>query len=134
MAKAKKKAKKAKRVVKKKAARKPVKKKVAKPKAKKKVYVKIKSQILGEAPQECEFYLSDGRRLKSVYELIDALESMNDGLFKEHVNKTKNDFSSWIKDVFKEPSIAKDLKKIQGRIETQKALMKKLIEAAKRAH
>ena len=134
MAKAKKKAKKAKKAVKKKAVKKPAKKKVAKPKSKKKVYVKIKNQILGEAPQECEFYLSDGRRLKSVYELIDALESMSDEIFKEHVNSAKNDFSSWIKDVFKEPNIAKDLKKIQNRIETQKALMKRLIEAAKRAH
>ncbi len=124
MAKAKKKAKKTKKTTKKAA---------KKPKAKRKVYVKIRSQVLGEAPQEHEFCLSDGRRLKSVYELIDALESMSDEIFREHVNEAKNDFSSWINDVFKAPDIAKEIKKIQDRIETQKALMKRLIEAAKKA-
>jgi hypothetical protein len=132
MAKAKKKAKKA---AKKKKAKMPAKKKSAKPKkVKKQAYVKIRSQILGEAPQEFEFYLSDGRKLKSVYELIDALETMNDDLFGQHVNEMKNDFGNWIKDVFKEPNIAKEMKKIQDKIETQKLLMKKLIQAAKKAH
>jgi hypothetical protein len=139
MAKAKKKGKKKaakKKAVKKKAA-KPKKKTVVKKKApaksKKKVFVKISSNILGEAPQEMEFYLSDGRRLKSVFELVDALEHMSEDMFKEHVNEMKNDFSSWMKDVFKEPNVAKEMKKIQDRIETQKVLMKKLIDAAKKA-
>jgi len=106
-------------------------KKAVKPK--RKVYVKIKSQVLGEAPQEAEFYLSDGRRLRSVYELVDALESMSDDMFREHVNDGKNDFSNWVGDVFKAPDIAKEMQRIQDRIETQKLLMRKLIEAAKKA-
>jgi hypothetical protein len=130
MAKAKKKAKK--KAAKKKAVKKVAKKK-APAKAKKKVFVKISSNILGEAPQEMEFYLSDGRRLKSVFELVDALEHMSEDMFKEHVNEMKNDFSSWMSDVFKEPNIAKEMKKIQDRIETQKMLMKRLIDAAKKA-
>lgn len=101
-------------------------------KAKKQVYVKISTKILGEAPQEFEFYLQDGKKLKSVYELVDSLEHMNDGLFRQHVNDAKNDFSNWIKDVFEEPSLAKEIHKIQDRIEMQKLLMRKLIEAARR--
>jgi len=133
MAKAKKKAKNAKKA--KKAKKMPAKKKSVKPKhIKKQAYIKIKSQILGEAPQEYEFFLSDGRKLKSVYELIDALETMNDDLFGQHVNKAKNDFSNWIKDVFKEPSVAKELKRIEDKIETQKLLMRRLIQAAKKSH
>ena len=138
MAKAKKKGKKKaarKKAVKKKAAKpkKRVVKRKAPAKAKKSVYVKISSNILKEAPQEMEFYLSDGRRLKSIFELVDALEHMTEDMFREHVNEMKNDFSSWMKDVFSEPHVAKEMKKIQDRIETQKVLMKKLIEAAKKA-
>ncbi len=96
MAKAKKKAKrKAKKAVAKTAKKKP-----AKPKTKRQVYVKVKTKLLGEAPQEYEFYLNDGRRLGSVFELVDALETMSDEIFREHVTEAKNDFSSWIKDVF----------------------------------
>ena len=135
MAKAKKKKAKKAVMAKKKGKKMPAKKKSAMPKqAKKQAYIKIKSQILGEAPQEFEFFLSDGRKLKSVYELIDALETMNDDLFKQHVNEMKNDFSNWVKDVFKEPNIAHEMKKIQDRIETQKLLMRRLIQAAKKAH
>lgn len=128
MAKAKKKAKK---VAKKKKAVKKAKKK-APAKAKRQVYVKISKKVLGEAPEEFEFYLQDGQKLKSVYELVDALEHMSDDIFKQHVNEGKNDFSSWIKDVFEEPSVAKELNNVQDRIEMQKVLMKKLIEAARR--
>jgi len=123
---------KAKKKAKKKA---PAKKKTKKApaKAKRKVYIKIKSNILGEVLQEFEFYLSDGRKLKTVFELVDALESMSEDMFTEHVNDVKNDFSSWVNDVFKEPNLAKEIKKVRSRIETQKVLMKKLIEAAKKS-
>jgi hypothetical protein len=126
MVKAKKKSKKVAKKVKKAAKKKPV-------KAKKEVYFKVSTKILGETPKEYGFYLSDGRRLKSVFELVDALESMGEDMFKQHVTETKNDFSNWIRDVFKEPNIAREIEKIRSRIETQKALMKKLIEAAKEA-
>lgn len=140
MVKAKKKAAK-KKVVKKKTAKKVVKKVKKQIKAKTKsvgakkssVYIKISRKVLGEAPQEFEFYLQDGKKLKSVYELIDALEHMSEDIFKQHVNEAKNDFSNWIKDVFEEPHVAKEIKKVQDKIEMQKILMKKLIEAARRS-
>jgi len=133
MAKAKKKkaSKKKKAVKKSKAVKKAAKKKPAK--AKGGVYIRVKSNILGEAPKEFEFYLSDGRRLKNVFELVDALEDMSSDLFEEHVNEMKNDFSNWIKDVFKEHDVAKEIQRMKDRIEMQKILMRKLIEAAKKS-
>lgn len=132
MAKAKKKAKK--KTARKKAKKKAPARKKAKKKPKAKAYIKVKSKLLGEAPQEYEFYLSDGKKLKSVFELVDELDSMSEDMFREHVNDMKNDFSSWIKDVFEEPNLAKEIEDIKDRIETQKVLMKKLVEAAKKAH
>lgn len=133
MAKAKKKAKKAKAAKKK--SKKVVKKakKKSPAKVKRSVYVKISRKVLGEAPPEFEFYLQDGKKLRSVYELVDALEHMSDDIFKQHVNDAKNDFSSWIKDVFEEPNVAKEIKRVQDKVEMQKVLMKKLIEAARRS-
>lgn len=131
MAKAKKKTKKAaKKAAKKKAVKKAKPKKPAK--AKKEVYIKVSTNILGQAPQEYQFYLKDGRRLKNVFELVDALEDMSEEMFKEHVTQTKNDFSNWIKDVFEEHGVAKEIEKVRSRIDTQKALLRRLIEAAKK--
>jgi len=114
--------------------KKPVKAKAKYVKAKKgSVYIKISRKVLGEAPQKFEFYLQDGQKLRSVYELVDALEHMSEDIFKQHVNEAKNDFSNWIKDVFEEPHVAKEIKKVQNKIEMQKVLMKKLIEAARRS-
>jgi hypothetical protein len=119
-----------KKAVKKKAAKKPVSKKTAKPK--KEVYVKVSTKLLGEAPQEYEFHLKDGKKLRSVFELVDALEEMHDDVFKEHVNEMKNDFSNWIKDVFEESHVAREIEKLNSRIETQRTLLRRLIEAAKK--
>ena len=118
-----------KKVKKKSAVKKPSSKKSAKPK--REIYVKVSTKILGEAPKESEFYVSDGSRLKNVFELVDALEDMHDKVFKEHVNGTKNDFSNWIKDVFDEEHMAKEISKLNSRMDTHRLLLKGLVKAAK---
>ena len=80
-----------------------------------------------DQPVDIKRFISDHQ------ELVDALEDMSSDLFEEHVNEMKNDFSNWIKDVFEEPNVAKELQKVQSRIEAQKVLIKKLIEAARKA-
>lgn len=119
-----------KKAVKKKAVKKHSSNKAAKPKTQ--VYVKVSSKILGQAPKECEFYVSGGKKLKNVFELVDALEDMHEKVFKEHVNEMKNDFSSWIKDVFDEKHVANEIEKLNDRLETQKILLKRLVEAARK--
>lgn len=93
--------------------------------------VKVSSRILGQAPVENEFVLQDGRKLKTVMELVDALETMNDDLFKFHANPEKNDFSNWLRDVFDERAFAEDLKKMQDRVAAQREIMKRIVEVAK---
>jgi hypothetical protein len=116
---------------KKKAAWKKPSKATAKPKTV--VRVKVSSKILGEAPIEHEFVLGDGRRLKTIYELVDALGSMNDDLFSAHVNSEKNDFCNWLRDVFDEKKFAKDMQKIKDRIKLQRQLMKRVVDIARNA-
>lgn len=95
--------------------------------AKQEVKVTIRKQILGQAPEEKTFVLHDGRKLKTVYELIDELETMDDGVFREYVCDLRNDFANWINDVFSEVSLAGELRKIHTRIDTQRAILKHVV-------
>ncbi len=131
----------AKKAVTKKASKKASKKKIAKKTAPKKktsaakkrvTTVKISSKVLGEAPVECEFVLTSGKKLKSLYELVDELEEMSEDVFTSHVNEMKNDFSSWIRDVFDENSLAKNIQKVKDRMKMQREIMKKIVDVAKK--
>ncbi len=120
-----------KKAVKKKAAKKTVVKKKAVAKPKRTVRVVVSSKILGDAPVEKQFILSDGKKLKSVYDLVDALEKMNENMFRSHVNDMKHDFGNWIGDVFEERNFAKHVKKIKDKIKLQREIMKKIVQVAK---
>jgi len=90
--------------------------------------ITVKNKVLGEAPQEFHFVLKDGRRLKSIYDLIDSLEDMADDTFNFHVGNDKNDFSSWIKDIFEEEGLGSTLHGIEDRLETQRELLNHMVK------
>ena len=92
------------------------------------VEVIIKKKILGEAPIEHHFAVSDGRRLRNIIELADALETMSEEIFKHHVNEFKNDFSAWVKDVFYDHSLADDISNAKNRLEAQIAILRRLVK------
>lgn len=95
-------------------------------------HVYIYKKELGKAPETQSFVLKDGRKLKTMYELIDELETMPDETFREHVNEWKNDFATWIKDVFQAPNLADEIRHIQNRIETQRHLLKHFVRELKK--
>ena len=88
----------------------------------------IKKKILGEAPEEHHFVVADGRKLKNVLELADALETMSEEIFRHHANEFKNDFSSWVKDVFYDHSLAEDITRAKSRFETQIAILRRVVK------
>jgi len=90
--------------------------------------VTIKSKALGEAPHEYHFVLRDGRKLRNLFELVDELESMHEDVFRHHVNESRNDFSNWIRDVFESPDLAKELHRMENRLEMQRALIRRLVK------
>jgi hypothetical protein len=96
--------------------------------------ITLKKHILGEAPKEKVFYLADGRKLKSLVELTEALENMSEDVFRHHVNAARNDFSAWINDVFKDKDLAQDMKEIRDKADAEikllKHFLKKLTSAA----
>ena len=56
------------------------------------------------------FKLRDGKELSNLIELAHALEEMADETFFHHANIERNDFSSWIKEVFDLDGLAKEIK------------------------
>ena len=73
----------------------------------------------GKAPEENAFVLHDDRKLRTVYELIDELETMPDDVFHEYVTWERNDFANWINDVFEAPDLATEIRKMQNRFDGQ---------------
>ena len=92
------------------------------------IEVIIRKKVLGEAPEEHHFVVADGRRLKNIIELADALETMTEEIFSHHVNSAKNDFSSWVKDVFYDHSLAEDLSRAKNRLESQIVVLRRLVK------
>ena len=92
------------------------------------IEVIIRKKILGEAPVEHHFVVADGKKLKNIIELADALETMSEEIFRHHANEFKNDFSSWVKDVFYDHSLAEDISRAKNRLETQIAILRRLVK------
>lgn len=110
------------------AKKKTVKKKTKVAKKDDKIEVSIIRQYNKEAPFESHFVLTDGRRIKTIFELIDILDNMSDEIFKFHVSTERNDFSNWIEGVFNEEELAKKIGTLSSRLETQNELLKHLIK------
>ena len=100
--------------------------KAKKPAKKDNTEVWFKKELYGEAPQDYHFVLTNGEKLKDLKDLINALDKMPEDVFRHHVNEMKNDFSSWINDVFKEKNLAEELKNFYNKADTELALYKNI--------
>jgi hypothetical protein len=110
---------------------------VTKPKHNSKPFVKVAivKKTLGKAPEKYSFNLQDGRKLRSIYELIDELETMTDETFRQYATDFENHFANWIEHVFSEKSLAEEIRHVHNRIDAQRALLKHLVrELTKKAH
>ena len=85
------------------------------------------SAIVSNTSPEVYFRVIDGSEIKNLLELAHSIEKMSDDSFYYHVNENKNDFSSWVKDVFNQEELANEISKKNGRLETQAAILKFLV-------
>jgi hypothetical protein len=90
--------------------------------------VTVREHVFGEAPKEKVFYLADGRKVKSLLELTEALENMSEDVFRHHVSAARNDFSNWINDVFKDKELAQDIKGVRDRADAEIRLLKHFVK------
>ncbi len=77
------------------------------------------------------FYAANGRVLKNLHELANALLSMDGKTFSHHVNSQKNDFSSWIRGVFKERLLADEIAGLKSREQILRRINEVLKDAAR---
>jgi hypothetical protein len=70
------------------------------------IFQKNLSNILSKHTEEKAFILNDGRKLYSIQDLVNILDQMPQELFQHHTGQGRNDFATWIRDVFDEKEIA----------------------------
>src|SRR3989338_9425681 len=63
------------------------------------------------------FLLRNGRLIRGISELADILKTIDNETFVHHVNESRNDFSTWIRDVFNEPLLADRISGLKSREE-----------------
>ncbi|MEK6869488.1 MAG: hypothetical protein AABX74_04615 [Nanoarchaeota archaeon] len=71
---------------------------------------KLAEKILSDASSDKEFRFCNGLHIKNLHELLLAFETIEDDVYQFHANNEKNDFSSWIKDVFEDEELASNLR------------------------
>jgi hypothetical protein len=91
-----------------------------------------KSGVLGDAPQENVFILCNGRPVKNVRELADALGEIGEDVFRHHVNPEKNDFATWVKDIFRDEELAQQLAGTKDQQHTRIVMYRHLVDKLKK--
>jgi len=76
------------------------------------------NKILVDVPEDKAFWCYGGETFRSLQELAVALEHMSDEAFQHHVTEHKNDFSNWVRDVFGDTTLAKQLSKVTDKNQT----------------
>lgn len=79
-------------------------------------------------PEEKVFWVNDGRKIRNVIELAEALDNMKEKTFKLHVNKNKNDFSEWIRNVIGNEKLANEVARLVMKDKIQIVVQKHVIQ------
>jgi len=66
--------------------------------------------IFSNVDPEKYFLLNDGRSIKNLEEMNQALMFMNANTYEHHANEEKNDFSNWVEHVFEDKELANSIK------------------------
>jgi hypothetical protein len=70
---------------------------------------------LADVPEEYVFWCCDGRVMRNMQELAEALNTMADDVFAYHANQQRNDFSTWVRDIIRDDRLAADLLQVSSR-------------------
>jgi hypothetical protein len=98
--------------------------------AKKEVVPELQTELITEntikrdAPETSYFVLCNGKPVKNIKELADVMEELEDQVFNYHVAPDKNDFATWIKDIFKDIELAEKLAGVKDKKHMQLVLYK----------
>lgn len=91
---------------------------------KRKVPVPVAKDILSRVPFQVSFWLCTNENLRGLSDVSEALQKATDDVFRYHVNRDKNDFEVWIRDVIKDKDLAREI----ARVKTRETLIRKISE------
>lgn len=79
--------------------------------------------LLAEAKHpELYFYLQGNHPIKSLCELADVLNSIDDAAFAFHVSEGRNDFAKWIANIVGDKRLAEKIEQLDTRQDIAKAV------------
>lgn len=81
---------------------------------------------LKEAPPEHVFLVCDGSRISSLAGLHQALEQMKGEVYAYHASPQRNDFSTWVKDIFGDEKLAADLRVSRSQAEAARMVARRV--------
>jgi len=81
---------------------------------------------LGDVPDGKHFWCQDGKVVKNLKELGEALDGMGDETFHHHAGEGRSDFSNWTRDVVGDNKLANDLSKAKSRIRAGNAVAQRI--------
>ena len=84
------------------------------------------ARVLGNVPAEKAFFCHDGCTSRNLIEFESCLIHLTQEMFEYHVTPSKNDFSTWIRDVFGDDRLAKDLARATRPIEAAEILGRRI--------
>jgi hypothetical protein len=77
---------------------------------------KSQAQIfLSKVPEGNTFWCNDGRLLRDMKDLKEALSTMSDHTFAYHSNDIRKDFANWVRDIIGDYDLARDLDTVTNR-------------------
>ncbi|MFP4118907.1 MAG: hypothetical protein ACLFTH_02525 [Candidatus Woesearchaeota archaeon] len=87
-----------------------------------------KKVSLEKIPAEKYFVLKNGKQLNHYLALADTLDNLEKEVVEYHVNELRNDFATWVEDVFGEKDLAKKIAKSKSPDQIRMIIYKHLID------
>lgn len=81
---------------------------------------------LGDVSDDKRFWCQDGKSIRNLRELGEALVDISDDTYRHHSGEGRNDFSKWTREVVGDEKLASDLGQAKSRIQASQAVAKRI--------
>ncbi|MBI4154298.1 hypothetical protein HY501_03100 [Candidatus Woesearchaeota archaeon] len=86
----------------------------------------VNGNLLNDAPSDKYFWCKDGKVIRNLREAVKLISQMDQDIFSHHVNSQKNDFATWIADVFQDEKLAEKIREKKSKRRIAKTIEKRL--------